>query len=124
MYPRDVKEKGIQQHELTTALFGKPAPGRVLVVDDDSSTAALLRPVCKTEGYEVVSIDDGRKAYRMLKSDADFVAAVFNLTMPHLPGAELVRHMKTEKRLMRIPVIMVAGNHGLKVIAESFAAGA
>jgi DNA-binding NtrC family response regulator len=72
----------------------------------------------------VVSVADGRQAYRMLKSDADFAAAVFNMTMPHLDGVDLVRHMKTEKRLMRIPVVIVAGDHGLKLIADSFAAGA
>jgi FixJ family two-component response regulator len=32
--------------------------------------------------------------------------------------------MKTEKRLMRIPVVIVAGDQGLKLIADSFAAGA
>jgi CheY-like chemotaxis protein len=98
--------------------------GRVLVVDDDASTAALLSTVGEREGYQVVSVADGREAYRMLKSTADFTAAVFNMTMPHLNGVDIVRYMKTEKRLMRIPVIIVAGNHGLKLISDSFAAGA
>ena len=98
--------------------------GRVLVVDDDASTAALLNTVGEREGYQVVSVSDGREAYRMLKSTADFTAAVFNMTMPHLNGVDIVRYMKTEKRLMRIPVIIVAGNHGLKLISDSFAAGA
>jgi CheY-like chemotaxis protein len=96
----------------------------VLVVDDDASTAALLNTVGEREGYQVVSVADGREAYRMLKSTADFAAAVFNMTMPHLNGVDIVRYMKTEKRLMRIPVIIVAGNHGLGLISDSFAAGA
>jgi DNA-binding NtrC family response regulator len=96
----------------------------VLVVDDDASTAALLSTVGEREGYQVVGVADGREAYRMLKSTADFAAAVFNMTMPHLNGVDIVRYMKTEKRLMRIPVIIVAGNHGLKLISDSFAAGA
>jgi CheY-like chemotaxis protein len=99
-------------------------PARVLVVDDDPITAALLSTVGKREGYQVVSVRDGREAYRILKSTADFAAAVFNMTMPHLDGVDLVRHMKTEKRLMRIPVVIVAGDHGLKLITDSFAAGA
>jgi FixJ family two-component response regulator len=32
--------------------------------------------------------------------------------------------MKTEKRLMRIPVVVVSGALGLKTSADSFAAGA
>ncbi|MFS8085777.1 MAG: hypothetical protein ACMG6H_09120, partial [Acidobacteriota bacterium] len=35
-----------------------------------------------------------------------------------------VRYMKTEKRLMKIPVVVVSGDQGLKLISDSFAAGA
>lgn len=61
---------------------------------------------------------------RMLKSDGAFSAAVFDMAMPHLKGVEIVRYMKTEKRLMRIPVVVIAGAQGLKLITECFAAGA
>ena len=100
------------------------APARILVVDDDPLTGQLLLGIGSREGYEVVSVADGRQAFRMLKSDAGFAAAVFNLTLPHLNGVDLVRYMKSEKRLMRIPVVIVAGDNGLKLIADSFAAGA
>jgi DNA-binding NtrC family response regulator len=118
------KEIVVLQPDLEKALFGKSTPARVLIVDDDPTTAQLLSAIGEKEGYQVVSVDDGRKAYRILKSDANFAAAVFNMTVPHLKGVDIVRHMKTEKRLMRIPVIIVAGQHGLKLITESFAAGA
>jgi CheY-like chemotaxis protein len=124
MYTREAKETNILPADLAAALFGTPAPGRVLVVDDDPLTGQLLVAIGEREGYQVVSVDDGRKAYRMLKSDANFTAAVFNMTMPNLNGVDIVRHMKTEKRLMRIPVVIVAGDHGLKLISDSFAAGA
>jgi len=67
---------------------------------------------------------DGREAYRLLKSDADFKIAIFNMTMPNLRGLDIVRYMKTEKRLMRIPVLVVSGEPGLKQMSDSFAAGA
>lgn len=114
----------VLQPDLEKALFGTSAPVRVLVVDDDPVTGELLKSIGQKEGYEVVSVDDGRKAFRVLKSDANFMAAVFNMTTPNLMGLDLVRFMKTEKRLMRIPVIIVAGDIGLKRIPESFAAGA
>lgn len=97
---------------------------RVLVADDDPATGNLLTAFAGREGYQVVSVTDGREAYRLLKSDANFCAAVFNMMMPHLDGVDIVRFMKTEKRLMRIPVIMVTGEHGLSLIADSFAVGA
>jgi DNA-binding NtrC family response regulator len=97
---------------------------RVLVVDDDPMTAEILTIIAESEGYQVVSVHDGREAYRMLRSDADFKAAVINMTMPNLRGLDILHHMKTEKRLMRIPVLVVSGESGLKQMSDSFAAGA
>lgn len=124
MSTHDPKGTVVLQPDLERALFGTSTPARVLIIDDDPTTAQLLRAIGEKEGYQVVSVDDGRKAYRILKSDANFAAAVFNITVPHLKGVDIVRHMKTEKRLMRIPVIIVAGDHRLDLITESFAAGA
>jgi DNA-binding NtrC family response regulator len=124
MSMHDSKESGDLQRVYEAALFGTGGRARVLVADDDPITGQLLAAIGETEGYQVVSVDDGRQAYRMLKSDADFTAAVFNMTMPHLKGVDIVRYMKTEKRLKRIPVVLIAGDDGLKLIAESFAAGA
>ena len=115
------------QHNLAMiemALSGVLGPPRILVADDDPLTGQLLAAISEKEGYRVVSVSDGREAYRLLKSDADFKAAVFNMTMPHLEGVDIIRYMKTEKRLMRIPVVVVSGAKDLKLIAESFAAGA
>ncbi len=105
----------------------KPAPRdrvRVLVADNDPATRRLLFPISEKDGYQFVNVDDGREAYRMLKSDADFGAAVFDMAMPNLKGVEIVRYMKTENRLKRIPIVVIAGENGLKLISECFAAGA
>lgn len=119
-----LREIGTFPRTATATLVIPRAPERILVVDDDPVTGQLLLAIGLREGYQVVSVVDGRQAFRMLKSDADFAAAVFNMTMPNLEGVDLVRYMKTEKRLMRIPIVIVAGAHGLKLIADSFAAGA
>lgn len=97
---------------------------RVLVADNDPITGRLLVSIGEKEGYQVVVVEDGREAYRMLKSDGGFNAAVFDMAMPHVEGVEIVRYMKSEKRLMQIPIVVVANAHGLKLIPECFAAGA
>jgi len=103
------------------AAFGRP---RVLIADDDPATAVMLASIGGGSTYRIVSVKDGREAYRVLMDDAYFAVAVFNLAMPHLHGVDLVKHMKTEKRLMRIPVIIVTADHGIRTVADSFAAGA
>lgn len=114
------RQKGVS--EATTYSMREPA--RILVADNDPYTGRLLIPLGEKDGYTVVTVEDGREAYRVLKSDGNFSAAVFDMTVPHLDGVEIVRYMKTEKRLMRIPVVVLAGGHGLKLITECFAVGA
>lgn len=104
--------------------LGIREPVRVLVADNDPTTGRLLNSAAEKDGYRFVTVEDGREAYRILKLDSDFRAVVFDLAMPNLEGVEIVRYMKTEKRLMRIPIVVLAGGHGLGLIAECFAAGA
>ena len=97
---------------------------RILLADDDSVIRRLLTSIVAREGYTAVPVEDGREAYRILKSDADFSGAIFDMMMPNLDGLEVLRYMRTEKRLMRIPVLMITSEQDLKFTAASFAAGA
>ena len=82
------------------------------MADDDPTTASSLSTLAGSDNYEIVSVRDGAEAYRLLKSDADFCVAVINLTMPNIHGLDILRYMKTEKRLQRIPVVIVTANGG------------
>lgn len=97
---------------------------RILVADDDPAILRLVTAIVEKEGYSVVPARDGREAYRLLQSDADFIAGIFDVVMPHIQGPELVRYMRTEKRLMRIPVMMMTAEQNPKLSSDSFAAGA
>jgi CheY-like chemotaxis protein len=97
---------------------------RIIVADDDPAILRLVMTILEKEGYTVITARDGREAYKILQTDTDFTAAVFDVVMPHITGPELVRYMKTEKRLMRIPVMMMTAEQDPKLSSDSFAAGA
>lgn len=97
---------------------------RILVADDDPVMVRVVTRVLSESGYRIVVANDGREAYRILQADSDFRAAIFDMKMPHLQGIDIIRYMKTEKRLMRIPVVIMTGDRNLTVPGESFAAGA
>ena len=97
---------------------------RVIVADDDPAILRLVSAILEKEGYGVVTARDGREAYKILQGDQSFTAAVFDVVMPHISGPELVRFMKTEKNLMRIPVMMMTAEQDPKLSSESFSAGA
>jgi len=97
---------------------------RIIVADDDPAILRLVTTILEKEGYTVVTARDGREAYKLLQEDQGFTAAVFDVVMPHISGPELVRYMKSEKRLMKIPVMMMTAEQDPKLSSDSFAAGA
>jgi CheY-like chemotaxis protein len=98
--------------------------GRVLVADDDPAILRLVTTILEKEGFPVVGARDGREAYKALQNDVGFTAAVFDVVMPEISGPELVRYMRTEKRFMKIPVMMMTAEQDPKLPTDSFAAGA
>lgn len=97
---------------------------RVLIVEDDLLIAAVVKDIVKKEGFKPVIVGDGREAYRILASDANFAAGIFDVHVPYIEGTDLVRHMRTEKRLMKIPVIIMTSEETVKIQMDSLAAGA
>ena len=87
-------------------------PNRVLIADDDPVMRHLVTTMVKQQDCEVVVVNDGRAAYRILQSDSQFRAAILDMTMPFLEGLDLIRYMRSEKRLMRIPIMMITAEQG------------
>lgn len=97
---------------------------RILVADDDPAILRLVTTILEKENFSVVMARDGREAYKTLQSDPNFTAAILDVVMPHISGPELVRYMKSEKRLMKIPVMMMTAEQDPKLSSDSFSAGA
>lgn len=95
-----------------------------MVADDDPAILRLITAILEKEGYTVLPARDGREAYRLLQTESDFLACVFDVMMPAIQGPELVRYMKSERRLMKIPVMMMTAEQNPKLSSDSFAAGA
>jgi CheY-like chemotaxis protein len=97
---------------------------RVLVADDDPMTLEIVKAIIEAQGYLVVSVKDGREAFRILQNDAQFSAAIFDMMMPHLDGLDLINYMKTDERLSGIPIGMITAEQDPKIWDDSVAAGA
>jgi CheY-like chemotaxis protein len=97
---------------------------QILVADDDPAILRLVKAVVEIEGFTVITARDGKEAYKILQSGEPFAAAIFDVVMPYIQGTELVRYMQSEKRLMKIPVIMMTAEQNPRLSSDSFAAGA
>lgn len=97
---------------------------QILVADDDPAILRLVKAIVEKEGYTVVAARDGREAYKLLQSGEQFAAAIFDVVMPHIQGPEIARFMQSEKRLLKIPIMMMTAEQNPKLSSDSFAAGA
>jgi two-component system chemotaxis sensor kinase CheA len=94
---------GLPQPESNPPQEVKP---RILLADDSITTRALETSILECHGYHVVAAVDGAEALQMLRTQgADLV--ISDVQMPRLDGFGLLQAMKSDKKLARIPVIML-----------------
>ena len=81
---------------------------RVLLVDDELSSAEVLALVLAGEGYEVTVAADARQALARLDDAApDLLVADF--MMPGMNGADLARAIRDRPRFQQLPVLLISG---------------
>jgi CheY-like chemotaxis protein len=90
---------------------------RVLVVDDDESTAVMVSRFLAKEGFDVLTALDATKALDLL-SHEKVDAVVTDLMMPRIDGRELVRQLRADPKTRDLPVIMVTA-YGSDEAAEA-----
>ena len=112
-------ENGNSSNEVSSNLLK-----RFLVVEDDPIISKIVERTIEKLGFTAVCVEDGKEAYRILDKDANFVAGIFDVEVPHIKGTDLVKQMRTEKRLAGIPVIMMTADQSMSVHIQSFSAGA
>jgi CheY-like chemotaxis protein len=113
-----------EEYEVKQTAQVSQKSNRVLIAEDDMMSRRMLTVIIESQGYTVVSAQDGREAFRILQQDAVFVAAIFDMMMPHLHGMDLIHYMKTDERLRHIPIGMVTAEQDPKIWDESISAGA
>jgi len=67
--------------------------GRVLLVDDDPDTRALIEDILAGDGYEVCTCNDGQEALQVLEQ-ARFDVILSDIKMPSLSGTDLLLHVR------------------------------
>lgn len=99
---------------------GSDRISRLLVVDDDDASRALLTSVLENWGYWVVEARSGGEALALLQK-REFTAMLTDLQMPILDGFVLVRQVRAREERehkKRLPVIAVSAHATLAARRE------
>ncbi|MGN6828214.1 ATP-binding protein [Paucibacter sp. M5-1] len=86
-----------------------PQQLRILVVDDETELAALMREALEGAGYEVMTAESGLVALELLE-EARFEAIVSDLRMPGMDGAALWRAVRERQPQLATRMLFVTGD--------------
>ncbi|HXX72997.1 MAG TPA: response regulator, partial [Candidatus Acidoferrales bacterium] len=86
----------------------KPGPPAILVAEDEPGVLKLIGEVLSRAGYSPLLAHNGQEAHEILwRAHVD--AIVLDLMMPEMNGFELLRHVKENPRLRKIPIFVLTG---------------
>lgn len=81
---------------------------KVLVVDDDPDVRLFSITVLEENGYIPIEATNGEEGMQLIqKENPDLV--ILDVLMPRESGIRLYRQMKTDKKLDKIPIIILSG---------------
>lgn len=84
-------------------------PPKILIVDDDAATRAIVKRYLTANGFTVVMTDNGSEALLLIReSRPDLV--LLDVEMPGLDGFSVCRVLKKDTASRQTPVIMMSGN--------------
>lgn len=81
---------------------------KVLIIEDEPDIRDLLRDTLKDEGYEVIVANDG--VVGLLEARKHLPNLVLlDQRLPGMPGAEVCRELRQDRRTQGIPIIFLTG---------------
>ena len=97
---------------------------KILVVDDFPTMRRIIRNLLKDLGYENVDeAEDGAMGLEKLRNgNFDFVVSDWN--MPNLDGLEMLKQIRADANLAKLPVLMVTAEAKKENIIAAAQAGA
>lgn len=107
----DFAEKPLERAWLLDRLWAvvKPLPReRVLVVDDDPAARYLVAGLLAETRYDVVEASGGADALAALPQ-ARPAAVILDVSMPDVPGEEVLARLRDDARTREVPVIVNTG---------------
>ncbi|MBF0620213.1 MAG: response regulator transcription factor [Candidatus Omnitrophica bacterium] len=93
---------------------------KIMIVDDDRGSRALVQKAFENESFEITSVDDGRKAiaaYFNSLSTSPYNLIILDVSMPLVNGIDVLKKIRAEEASRGIahgagsvPIIIISGS--------------
>ncbi len=105
----DLLAKPIDREDLLRVLWRhlvRRKGGRVLIVEDDNDTRALLRELLEGVGLQVNAVENGRDALHAVNRESPDVI-LLDLMMPLMDGSSFLHHLRANPYTRGTPVVVL-----------------
>ena len=80
-----------------------------MIIEDERDIAALFRHVLDIAGYRTEIVLHATEAMKRLEAIRPDII-LLDLNLPGVPGAKILESIRDDKRLMKVPVVVVTAH--------------
>ena len=93
---------------------------KILIAEDDEAIRDLLKLYLESEGYQILSAENGRQALEIVQAQRPALA-ILDIMMPEINGLDLTRHLR-EKTMMPILILSARDQDHDKILGLNIGA--
>jgi two-component system, OmpR family, alkaline phosphatase synthesis response regulator PhoP len=97
---------------------------QALVVEDNEHLAFLLGYMLEREGFETVTLSDGRQAAHHIAASKATDLVLLDLMLPYLDGFEILGLLRAHPQWKSVPVIVLSARTGEDDVVRALESGA
>ncbi|MEX2243884.1 MAG: response regulator [Fimbriimonadaceae bacterium] len=98
-------------------------PLKILVCDDERHIVRLIQVNLERQGWAVVTAYDGKEGLEKVKSEKPDLL-VLDVMMPYMDGFEVLKSIRKDPEMEKLPVIMLTAKAQDKDVFEGYHYGA
>ena len=80
---------------------------KILIIEDETALLYALQSQLSAEGYNTITANDGEKALKVLANEKPD-AIILDIILPKIDGWQLLKKIKADNRMSKIPVIIIS----------------
>jgi len=96
---------------------------KIVIIEDDLIVANIYRNKLTVDGFHVEIANDGMAGFDLIKKLRPDVV-LLDLMLPKIPGVEVLKKIRSEPGLEKLPVIVFSSTYLTNVVQEAWKAGA
>ncbi len=95
----------------------------IIVVEDEQEAAEMFAEMMRVSGFRVLKAAGSSPAMKIINKEEP-AAVILDIMMPDISGLEVLRYMRREPKLAKIPVVVVSAKSLPADIQTGLEAGA